>query len=174
MPSEATEPNYPRDLAGYGGSPPHARWPNGARVAVQFVINYEEGGESCVLHGDDASEAFLSEIVGAQAWTGERHMNMESIYEFGARVGFWRLRRIFTERTLPLTVFAVATAMARNPDAVAAMNQAGWEIASHGLKWIDYRKFSEAEERAHVEQAIRIHTEVAGCRPLGFYQGRTS
>ena len=174
MSSEATEPNYPRDLAGYGGSPPHARWPNGARVAVQFVINFEEGGENCVLHGDDASEAFLSEIVGAQPWPGQRHMNMESIYEFGARAGFWRLLRSFSKRVLPVTVFGVATAMMRNPAIVKAMNQAGWEIASHGLKWIDYRHFSEAEERAHVEEAIRIHTQVACHRPLGFYQGRTS
>src|SRR5262245_36669484 len=129
---------YPRDLIGYGCNPPHAQWPNRARVAVQFVINYEEGGENCILHGDAASEAFLSEIVGAQPWPGQRHMNMESIYEFGSRAGFWRLWRMFTERKLPVTVFAIATAMARNAEAVAAMNEAGWEIASHGLKWIDY------------------------------------
>lgn len=165
---------YPRDLVGYGRNPPHACWPNGARIAVQFVINYEEGGENCILHGDAASEAFLSEIVGAQPWPGQRHMNMESIYEYGSRAGFWRLWRMFTERKLPVTVFAIATAMARNPDAVAAMNEAGWEIASHGLKWIDYRDFPLAEERAHVDQAVSLHTEVAGHRPLGFYQGRTS
>ena len=165
---------YPRDLRGYGRTPPHARWPGGARIAVQFVINYEEGGENSILHGDKASEAFLSEIVGAQPWPGQRHMSMESIYEYGSRVGFWRLHRMFTERGMPVTVFAIATAMARNPDAVAAMNEAGWEIATHGLKWIDYRDFTFEEERAHVEQAIRIHTEVAGERPLGFYQGRTS
>ena len=165
---------YPRDLIGYGRSPPHAQWPQAARVAVQFVINYEEGGENCILHGDSASEAFLSEIVGAQQWPGQRHMNMESIYEFGSRAGFWRLWRMFTERRLPLTVFAIATAMARNPDAVAAMNEAGWEIASHGLKWIDYRDFTADQERAHVEEAIRIHAAVAGARPLGFYQGRCS
>jgi OHCU decarboxylase len=165
---------YPRDLIGYGRNPADPRWPSGARIAVQFVINYEEGGENCILHGDAASEAFLSEIVGAQPWPGQRHMSMESIYEFGARVGFWRLHRLFTEHKLPVTVFAIATAMARNPEAVAAMNEAKWEIASHGLKWIDYRDFTEDEERAHVEQAIRIHTNVAGERPLGFYQGRTS
>lgn len=165
---------YPRDLVGYGRTPPHADWPGGARVCVQFVVNYEEGGENCILHGDAASEAFLSEIVGAQAWPGRRHMNMESIYEYGARVGFWRLHRLFTERGLPVTVYGVASAMARNPDAVAAMNEAGWEIASHGLKWIDYRDVPEAEERAHIIEAIRVHESVAGMRPLGFYQGRTS
>jgi OHCU decarboxylase len=165
---------YPRDMVGYGRTPPHARWPGDARIAVQFVINYEEGGENNILHGDAASEAFLSEIVGAQPWWGQRHMNMESIYEFGSRAGFWRLWRMFTSRKLPVTVFAIATAMARNPEAVAAMKEAGWEIASHGLKWIDYRDFSEADEHAHVEEAIRIHTELTGERPLGFYQGRTS
>jgi OHCU decarboxylase len=143
-------------------------------IAVQFVINYEEGGENCILHGDPASEAFLSEIVGASAWPGQRHMNMESIYEYGSRVGFWRLWRLFAERGMPVTVFGVATAMARNPDAVAAMREAGWEIASHGLKWIDYKDFSKEDERAHIDQAIRIHTRVAGGRPLGLYQGRTS
>ncbi|MGJ5208023.1 allantoinase PuuE [Bradyrhizobium sp. HKCCYLR20261] len=165
---------YPRDMVGYGRTPPHPRWPGDARIAVQFVINYEEGGENNILHGDAASEAFLSEIVGAAPWPGQRHMNMESIYEFGSRAGFWRLWRMFTARKLPVTVFAIATAMARNPEAVAAMKEAGWEIASHGLKWIDYRDFSEAEERAHIEQAIRLHTELTGERPLGFYQGRTS
>jgi len=166
--------DYPRDLVGYGRTPPHPRWPGDAHVAVQFVLNYEEGGENCILHGDAASEAFLSEIVGAQAWPGQRHMNMESIYEFGSRAGFWRIRRLFTERRLPLTVYAVATAMARNPDAVAAMKEAGWEIASHGLKWIDYKDFAREDERHHILEAIRIHTEVAGSRPLGIYQGRTS
>jgi OHCU decarboxylase len=169
-----TTDNYPRDLVGYGRNPPHPRWPNGARVAVQFVINYEEGGENCILHGDAASEAFLSEIVGAQPWPGQRHMNMESIYEYGSRTGFWRLWRMFTSRKLPVTVFAIATAMARNPDAVAAMKEAGWEIATHGLKWIDYRDYTEEAERAHVDEAIRIHADVVGERPLGFYQGRTS
>lgn len=166
--------DYPRDLIGYGRTPPHPRWPNDAHVAVQFVLNYEEGGENCILHGDAASEAFLSEIGGARAWPGQRHMNMESIYEFGSRAGFWRLWRLFTERGMPLTVFAVATAIARNRDAVAAMKEADWEIATHGLKWIDYKDFAKEDEREHVREAIRIHTEIAGSRPLGIYQGRTS
>ena len=165
---------YPRDLRGYGRTPPHARWPGGARIAVQFVINYEEGGENSILHGDEASEAFLSEIVGAAPWPGQRHMNMESIYEYGSRVGFWRLWRLFTERRMPVTVFSIAHAMARNPEPVAAMVEAGWEIASHGLKWIDYRNVPATTEREHIAEAIRIHTEIAGTRPLGFYQGRTS
>ena len=165
---------YPRDLVGYGRNPPAPGWPGAAHLAVQFVINYEEGGENCILHGDAASEAFLSEIVGAEPWPGQRHMNMESIYEFGARAGFWRLRRLFAERELPVTVFGVATALARNREAVAAMQELGWEIASHGLKWIDYRNFSLEDERAHILEAIRLHTEVTGERPLGFYQGRTS
>ena len=166
--------SYPRDLVGYGRNPPHPRWPNGARICVQFVINYEEGGENNILHGDRASEAFLSEIVGAQPWPGQRHMSMESIYEYGSRAGFWRLWRMFTERKMPVTVYGVATALMRNPEAVAAMKEAGWEIASHGLKWIDYRDFSSEEERAHMKEAIRIHTEVTGERPLGWYTGRTS
>lgn len=169
-----TDTPYPRDLIGYGRTPPHPRWPGNARIAVQFVMNYEEGGENNVLHGDPASEAFLSEIVGAAPWPGQRHMNMESIYEYGSRVGFWRLHRLFTERGLPLTVFGIATAMARHPEAVAAMNEAGWEIASHGLKWIDYRDVPAETERAHIAEAVRIQTDVAGARPLGFYQGRTS
>ncbi|MGA0564246.1 allantoinase PuuE [Ancylobacter sp. VNQ12] len=169
-----TPSDYPRDMVGYGRTPPFADWPGGARVAVQFVINYEEGGENNILHGDAASEAFLSEIVGAQPWPGERHMNMESIYEFGSRAGFWRLHRLFAERNIPVTVYGVATALMRNPDAVAAMGEAGWEIASHGLKWIDYRAIPAAAEAADITEAIRLHTEVTGTRPLGFYQGRTS
>lgn len=165
---------YPRDLVGYGRVPPHARWPGDARIAVQFVINYEEGGENSILHGDAGSEAFLSEIVGAVPWPGQRHMNMESIYEFGSRAGHWRLFRLFTERKLPVTVFAVATAMARNPVIINAMRDAGWEIATHGLKWIEYKDMAKADEAAHVHEAIRIHTEVTGARPLGFYQGRCS
>ncbi|HLM41645.1 MAG TPA: allantoinase PuuE [Microvirga sp.] len=168
------ESSYPRDLVGYGRNPPHPQWPNGARICVQFVINYEEGGENNILHGDRASEAFLSEIVGAQAWLGQRHMSMESIYEYGSRAGFWRLWRMFTERRMPVTVYGVATALMRNPEAVAAMKEAGWEIASHGLKWIDYRDFSSDEERAHLKEAIRLHTEATGQRPLGWYTGRTS
>ena len=166
--------DYPRDMVGYGARPPRADWPEGARIALNFVINYEEGGENCILHGDAASEAFLSEIVGAEPWIGQRHMNMESIYEFGSRAGFWRLHRLFTERALPVTVFGVATALERNPEAVAAMGAAGWEIASHGLKWVDYRDVPESVERDHIRQAIRIHTDLTGEPPAGFYQGRTS
>jgi len=165
---------YPRDMVGYGRTPPFADWPGGARVALQFVVNYEEGGENNILHGDAASEAFLSEIVGAQPWPGMRHMNMESIYEYGSRAGFWRLHRLFTDRDAPVTVFAVATAMARNPDAVAAMNEAGWEVATHGYKWIDYRDTPREVEQQHIAEAVRIHSQVAGKRPLGFYQGRSS
>jgi OHCU decarboxylase len=165
---------YPRDMIGYGRTPPFADWPGGARVALQFVINYEEGGENNILHGDAASEAFLSEIIGAAPWPGMRHMNMESIYEYGSRAGFWRLHRMFGDRDMPVTVFGVASAMARNQAAVDAMNEAGWEIASHGLKWIDYRDTHRDFEREHIAEAIGIHTEIAGARPLGFYQGRTS
>ena len=165
---------YPRDLVGYGCTPPHAQWPNDARVAVQFVINYEEGSENCLLHGDAQSEAFLSEVVGAAQWPGQRHMNMESIYEYGSRAGYWRLHRMFTQRRMPVTVYGVATAMVRHPDVVASMNEAGWEIATHGLKWIEYKDYKKEAERAEIEAAIRLHTEVAGSRPLGFYQGRCS
>jgi chitin deacetylase len=165
---------YPRDLVGYGRNPPHPRWPGDARIALQFVINYEEGGENNILHGDAASEAFLSEIVGAAPWPGQRHMNMESIYEYGSRAGYWRLHRMFTERNIPVTVFAVASAIARNPDIVRSMNEAGWEIASHGLKWIEYKDFAKADEAAHIAEAVRVHAQVAGKRPLGFYQGRCS
>ncbi|MFK8250380.1 allantoinase PuuE [Ancylobacter terrae] len=165
---------YPRDLVGYGRTPPDPKWPGGARIALQFVLNYEEGGENCILHGDAASEAFLSEIVGAQAWPGQRHMNMESIYEYGSRAGFWRLWRLFTRRNLPVTVYGVATALMRNPEAVAAMQEADWEIASHGLKWIDNRDLGYAAEKAQFDEAMRIHTEVTGERPLGWYWGRTS
>ncbi|MEQ1648123.1 MAG: allantoinase PuuE [Hyphomicrobiaceae bacterium] len=169
-----TDTKYPRDLVGYGRRPPNAAWPYQARVAVQFVINYEEGGENCILHGDAGSEAFLSEIVGATSWPGQRHMNMESIYEYGARVGYWRLYEMFTSRKLPVTVFGVATAMARHPEIVASMNDANWEIATHGLKWIEYKDFKKEQERAQIHDAIALHTQVAGTRPLGFYQGRCS
>jgi len=165
---------YPRDLRGYGAEPPDADWPDGARTAVQFVVNYEEGAENCVLHGDPASEAFLSEIVGAAAIEGMRHMNMESLYEYGARAGFWRLRRMFTERGLAVTVFGVAMALDRNPEAVAAMLEDGWEIASHGYRWIDYQHVDEHTERRDLQTAIDIHKRVTGERPLGWYLGRCS
>jgi putative urate catabolism protein len=165
---------YPRDMIGYGARPVHPHWPNEARLALQFVINYEEGGENCVLHGDAASEAFLSEIVGAQPLAGVRHVNMESIYEYGSRAGFWRLHRLFTERGLPVTVYGVAMALERNPEAVRAMLDAQWEIASHGWRWIDYQYMPEEEERAHLQKAIEIHTRVTGSRPLGWYTGRCS
>jgi putative urate catabolism protein len=166
--------SYPRDLIGYGRNPPDPRWPGQARVAVQFVVNYEEGGERAIIHGDKESEAFLSDVLGAVPWPGQRHMNVESMYEYGSRAGFWRLWRLFGARQLPVTVFGVARALARNPDAVAAMQESGWEIASHGLKWIDYKDTPEAEERADLVEAIRIHTEATGARPLGWYTGRTS
>lgn len=169
-----SERDYPRDLHGYGADVPDARWPGGARLALQFVINYEEGAENCVLHGDAASEAFLSEIVGAQPIRAQRHMNMESIYEYGARAGFWRLHRLFTARGLPVTVFGVAMALQRNPAVVAAMLDADWEIASHGYRWIDYQDVDEATERAHLRKAIAIHNEVCGARPQGWYLGRCS
>jgi putative urate catabolism protein len=166
--------SYPRDLIGYGRNPPDPRWPGRARVAVQFVVNYEEGGERAILHGDKESEAFLSDVLGAVPWPGQRHMNVESMYEYGSRAGFWRLWRLFQAHKLPVTVFGVAHALARNPDVVAAMREASWEIASHGLKWIDYKDTPQAEERADLLEAIRIHTEVTGERPLGWYTGRTS
>lgn len=166
--------DYPRDMVGYGAHPPHPQWPGNARIAVQFVVNYEEGGENNILHGDEASEAFLSEIVGADARKGVRHMNMESIYEYGSRAGFWRLHRMFTDRAMPVTVFGVATALERNPEAVAAMKQAGWEIASHGLKWIEHQYMSIERERLQMEEAMRLHEAATGERPLGWYTGRTS
>ena len=166
--------DYPRDMIGYGRTPPDPKWPDGARVAVQFVINYEEGGENNILHGDEASEAFLSDIVGADALDGARHMSMESLYEYGSRAGFWRLHRLFTSRDLPLTVFAIAMAMERNPDAVAAMLEADWEIASHGWRWIDYQFIDEDTERDHLKKAIAIHQRLTGTRPEGWYTGRTS
>jgi OHCU decarboxylase len=165
---------YQRDMRGYGANPPDAKWPGGAHVAVQFVVNYEEGGENCILHGDKASEAFLSEITGAVPWQGKRHWNMESIYEYGARAGFWRLHRLFTSAAIPVTVYGVATALARSPDQVTAMQEADWEIATHGLKWIDYRDHSPGDERRDIEESIRLHTEVTGERPSGWYTGRTS
>ena len=165
---------YPRDLRGYGATPPTVNWPGGARVAVQFVLNFEEGGENCVMHGDAASEAFLSDIPGAQPWAGQRHWNMESIYEYGARAGFWRLHKLFTTRKIPLTIYGVASALARAPEQVAAMKEAGWEIASHGLKWVEHKDMTEEDERASIAEAVRLHTEVVGERPKGWYTGRCS
>ena len=165
---------YPRNMQGYGANPPDAKWPGGAHVAVQFVLNYEEGGENNILHGDAASEAFLSEIVGAAPWPGKRHWNMESIYEYGARAGFWRLHRMFTSRKVPVTIYGVATALARSPEQVKAMQEADWEIASHGLKWIDYKDHDIEHERRDLHEAVRLHTEVTGERPRGWYCGRTS
>ncbi|WP_419145047.1 allantoinase PuuE [Novosphingobium mangrovi (ex Hu et al. 2023)] len=163
----------PRDLVGYGASPPEARWPGGKRVALQFVINYEEGAENSVLNGDQGSEAFLSEMVGAASHP-DRAMAMESLYEYGSRAGFWRLHRLFASREVPVTVFGVAKALEANPEAVAAMRAADWEIASHGLRWIDYQTVPEEVERAHIAEAIALHEKVTGTRPLGWYQGRTS
>lgn len=165
---------YPRDMLGYGAHAPDPKWPNGAKIAVQFVVNYEEGGENNVLHGDAASEAFLSEIVGAAAWPAQRHWNMESIYEYGARAGFWRLHRLFTGANIPVTVYGVATALARSPAQVTAMQDADWEIASHGLKWIEYKDSSPEDERTDMDAAIALHTEVTGERPQGWYTGRCS
>lgn len=165
---------YPRNMQGYGPHAPDAAWPGGAKVAVQLVLNYEEGGENCILHGDAASEAFLSDIAGAAMWQGQRHWNMESIYEYGARAGFWRLHRLFTGLGIPVTIYGVATALARSPEQVAAMKAAGWEIASHGLKWVDHKDMPEDVERAAIAEAIRLHTEVVGERPLGWYTGRCS
>ena len=165
--------NYPRDLRGYGRTPPHPRWPNGARVALQFVLNHEEGAESCVLDGDTASETFLSEIIGAAAFP-MRHMSMESLYEYGSRAGLWRVLRAFEQRRLPLTIFAVARALERQPDAVAAYRELGHEIAAHGLRWISYQLVDEATERRHLAEAVAILTGLTGGQPLGWYTGRDS
>ena len=165
---------YPRDLIGYGRTPPDPQWPGQARIAVQFVINYEEGSENNILHGDPASEAFLSETIGAQPLPGVRNMNMESVYEYGTRAGLWRLYRLFTERRLPVTVYAVAMALERHPDAASAMLEADWEIASHGYRWIDYQDIGAETEREHMQQAIAIQTRITGSRPLGWYTGRNS
>ena len=165
---------YPRDLKGHGAAPPQADWPGGARVALQFVINYEEGGENCILHGDGTSEAFLSEIIGAKAREGVRHMSMESIYEYGSRVGVWRLFDLFKSRDIPVTVFAVAMALQRHPDVAEAALKNGIEICSHGYRWIDYQYVPEDIEREHMNIAIEIQKRITGARPLGWYTGRTS
>ena len=166
--------SYPRDLSGYNGNPPPADWPGGARVAVQFVLNYEEGGENCILHGDAASETFLSEIIGAQPFLSARHLSMESIYEYGARAGVWRLLDLFKSRGVPLTVFAVAMAAERNPSVIERCLADGHEIASHGYRWINYHGVPVETERAHMAQAMAILTRICGSRPLGWYTGRTS
>ena len=165
---------YPRDFRGYGPQPPDADWPGGAKIAISIVLNYEEGGENCLLHGDGQSEGFLSDIAGAQPWPGMRHWNMESLYEYGPRAGFWRLHRLFTGAEIPVTIYGVATALARNPEQVAAMRDAGWEIASHGLKWVEHRDMDEAEEAAQIAEAFRLHEEVVGAPPRGWYTGRCS
>ncbi|MEI6320789.1 MAG: allantoinase PuuE [Pseudomonadota bacterium] len=168
------DPNsYPRDLIGYGRTPPHADWPGGARIAVQFVLNYEEGAENCVLHGDRASETFLSEIINAQAFE-MRHLSMESIYEYGSRVGAWRLLREFERRRMPLTVFGVSMALERHPELVAAMVEAGHEIACHGWRWISYQNVDEATERAHMKHAVEVIRRMTGSAPVGWYTGRDS
>lgn len=164
---------YPRDLRGYGRHSPDPKWPDGKKLAVQFVINYEEGGENSVLHGDRQSEAFLTEEPTA-AFQNIRNLNVESQYEYGSRVGWWRLYRMFTERDLPVTIFGIAAALQKNPEAVAAMKEANFEIASHGLRWIQYAEMPEEQERAQIAEAIRIHTEVTGSRPTGWYTGRMS
>ncbi|NHD17744.1 MULTISPECIES: allantoinase PuuE [unclassified Actinopolyspora] len=164
---------YPRDLKGYGATPPQPHWPGQAKVAVQFVINIEEGGENNILHGDPTSEAFLTEEP-AVALTGKRNVNVESQYEYGTRVGFWRLHRLFTERSLPVTVFGIAESLRRNPEIVTAANESDWEIASHSLRWINYAEVDEQVEREHIRQATETHAEVCGSRPLGWYTGRNS
>ena len=168
-----TNDNYPRDLIGYGARPPHARWPGGARIAVQFVLNYEEGGENCVLHGDAASEQFLSEIVGAAAYP-DRHMSMEGIYEYGSRAGVWRILREFEKRGLPLTIFGVSMALQRHPELTRALVELGHEIACHGWRWIHYQNIDEATEREHMRIGMQIIKELTGELPLGWYTGRDS
>jgi putative urate catabolism protein len=163
-----------RDLVGYGASPPDPRWPGGSRLALSFVLNYEEGGENTPLEGDPASEAFLHEVVGAPPTIGRRNLNTESMFEFGSRAGFWRVHRIFRKYGLPLTVFAVGQAIERNPAAARAMIDAGWEVASHGWRWIDYAELSEDEEREHMRRAIEAIERACGVRPVGWYTGRTS
>jgi putative urate catabolism protein len=164
---------YPRDLTGYGRRPPHPRWPGGARIALQFVLNHEEGGENCVLDGDPESETFLSEIIGAAAFP-MRHMSMESLFEYGARAGLWRVLRAFEKRGLPLTVFGVARALQRHPEAVAAYLELGHEIAAHGLRWISYQLMDENTEREHLTEAVAILAQLTGAAPLGWYTGRDS
>lgn len=173
MPTKQNSSHYPRDLIGYSASPPDPQWPGQARVAVQFVLNYEEGGERSVLHGDDGSEQFLSEIIGAESYPA-RHLSMESIYEYGSRVGVWRILREFERRALPLTVFGVAMALERNPDVVAAFKEHQHEIACHGYRWLHYQNMNEDTEREHLDKAVNIIRDLTGAAPLGWYTGRDS
>jgi len=173
--SQANHPNtdYPRDMIGYGGKPPQANWPGNARIAVQFVLNYEEGGENCVLHGDAGSEQFLSEIIGAQAYP-DRHLSMESIYEYGSRAGVWRILKAFEQHNMPLTIFGVAMALQRHPELTKAFIEQGHEIACHGLRWIHYQEMPEEQEREHMQEAIQILESLTGSKPKGWYTGRDS
>ena len=166
--------DYPRDLGGYGARPPNPQWPGGARIAIQLVLNYEEGGENTVLHGDAGAETFLSDMIFPGAVPGARNMSMESIYEYGSRAGVWRLLRLFERTGVPVTVFGVAMAMERNPAVVEAMLDAGHEIASHGWRWINYQDVPEAVEREHMQRAVEAHIRLTGAAPLGWYTGRTS
>lgn len=168
-----SHPHYPRDLIGYGRHVPHANWPGNARIAVQFVLNYEEGGENCVLHGDPASEQFLSEIVGAAAYPA-RHLSIESIYEYGSRVGVWRILREFENRNLPLTIFAVGMALERHPEVAQAFVELGHEIACHGYRWIHYQDIPEHIEREHMQRCIEVISTLVGRHPEGWYTGRDS
>lgn len=165
---------YPRDLIGYGQHPPHPHWPNNARIAVQFVLNYEEGAENCILHGDAASETFLSEMINTQSFVGSRHMSMESLYEYGSRAGVWRVLKVFKDRQLPLSIFAVAMALARNPELAHALVEAGHEIVSHGWRWIDYHGMDVETERKHIHQAVETLRALTGKAPEGWYTGRSS
>lgn len=171
LPGKYGEPSA-RDIVGYGASPPDPKWPNGAKVALSLVLNYEEGAEACLLHGDNESEKLLSEIVGAAALHGQRHANMESLYDYGSRAGFWRLHRLLTSRRVPCTVFACGMALARNPEAATAMATAGWEVASHGYRWLDYQDVDEATEREHIATTVKVHERLFGKPPVGMYQGK--
>mmetsp|Transcript_12923 Transcript_12923/g.34462 ORF Transcript_12923/g.34462 Transcript_12923/m.34462 type:complete len:319 (-) Transcript_12923:142-1098(-) len=162
----------PRDVVGYGANPPDPKWPHGAKVALSLVLNYEEGAENCLLHGDGESEKLLSEMVGASAIKGQRHANMESLYDYGARAGFWRLHRLLTSRRVPCTVFACGMALERNEEAAKAMQSAGWEIASHGYRWIDYQEVDEETERDHIAKTVAVHERLFGSKPVGMYQGK--
>ena len=166
--------HYPRNMTGYGSKSTHPQWPNKARIALQFVLNYEEGGENCILHGDKASEAFLSEIVVAKPYDGVRHMSMESLYEYGSRVGVWRILGLFREFEIPITVFAVAIAIARNRELADYLVEESYDICAHGFRWIDYQFIDEETEREHMEMCISLLKDVLVERPIGWYTGRNS